>query len=514
MWQGPAMPRQGVATPWPSALGQNAAMLRHLELSRAALCLLLAGAAGVPARAQFHALETLERSGARVTAAAVDLTDNRLVAQLHGDSRLTPASLTKLTTAAAALDAWSADKMFETRLMSAAPLKDGALGGDLILQGAGDPSLDDHSLWALAAQLRGSGVDLVRGRLVVSPAPFGAVACETKDRCDALRRSDRAYDAPLASVGVDFGTWCVAIRPTLPGTPAWVRGCGVTQLPVPVDGVIKTVSERARQTLWVERVTTVSGDSLRVGGDIPVGGAQQIYRSMSDPARGVGMLLGETLRELGIRIAGPIVVDPSPLPPSARALAQTEGLLLREQLGRMLRFSNNYIADVLTLDLAASAAGQPPTQLSSAGSILSTFVGGLHRIGALSGPAAPPLYSGSGLTSENQLSANDLVTLLAHEYHDTRRFPAFYGGLVVPRDAPFAFLHAGSDAWLDRVALKTGTMESPGSVCGIAGYLRKRDGGWIAFAAIVNGGPTLLHVPLEQALQAERADLDELLSRY
>ena len=78
--------------------------------------------------------------------------------------------------------------------------------------------------------------------------------------------------------------------------------------------------------------------------------------------------------------------------------------------------------------------------------------------------------------------------MLAHAYRETRRFPTYYGGLVVPRDAPFGFLREGSEAWLDRVALKTGSMDAPHSVLGIAGYLRKRKGGWIAFAAIVNGG--------------------------
>ncbi|MGH8327595.1 MAG: hypothetical protein ACRET2_12615, partial [Steroidobacteraceae bacterium] len=93
-------------------------------------------------------------------------------------------------------------------------------------------------------------------------------------------------------------------------------------------------------------------------------------------------------------------------------------------------------------------------------------------------------------------------------------FPAFYGSLVVPRDAPFAFLRSGSAAWLDRVALKTGTMDNPVSVCGIAGYLRKRDGGWIAFAAIVNGTARRRHIPLYVALAAEQKDVDALLSKY
>jgi D-alanyl-D-alanine carboxypeptidase/D-alanyl-D-alanine-endopeptidase (penicillin-binding protein 4) len=57
-------------------------------------------------------------------------------------------------------------------------------------------------------------------------------------------------------------------------------------------------------------------------------------------------------------------------------------------------------------------------------------------------------------------------------------------------------------------------MDVPRSVLGIAGYLRKRDGGWIAFAAIVNGGEARPHVPLREALQAARSDVDELLKKY
>src|SRR5690606_40968054 len=59
-------------------------------------------------------------------------------------------------------------------------------------------------------------------------------------------------------------------------------------------------------------------------------------------------------------------------------------------------------------------------------------------------------------------------------YRDARRFPAFYGTFVVPRDASFTYLRRGGADWLDRVALKTGSLTQPVSVYGIAGYLRKQ----------------------------------------
>lgn len=463
-------------------------------------------AAPIPERPAWPALAQLERTGVQVGAAAIDLDDNHAIDELHADTHLTPASLTKLVTAAAALGQWPADKVFHTRLLSTGLTVDGELRGDLLLVGGGDPSLDDQAFWSLAAQLRGAGVTRVRGRVVVIPAPFSVVGCETQDRCDALQHSDRSYNAPLGALGVDFGNWCVQVRPGAPGAVAAVQGCGVTQLPIAVEGAIRTAAANARQSYWLERISDAKGDHLRVGGDIPAGVTQQVYRAMSDPLRGSGLLLREMLRELGVPVSGEVVTGVE-IPSTAQPLADIQGLSLGEQLGRMLRYSNNYIADVLTLDLAAETSGSSPTQLAAAATGLSDFVARL-------GSPPPLLHSGSGLTPENLLSAQDLVAVLAHAYRDTRRFPAYYGGLVVPRDAPFGFLREGSDAWLDRVALKTGSMDAPHSVLGIAGYLRKRKGGWIAFAAIVNGGAVRPHVPLREALQAARTDVEALLARY
>ena len=493
-------------------------MLHRSSTSRSGILSLLlcaAAFAALPAHAQWRALQGLERRGALVSAAAIDLDDDdHVIEQLNAARRLTPASLTKLATAAYALQTWSPGMMFETRLLANAPVVRGRVAGDLILQGAGDPSLDDESLWQLAAELHGAGVSTVSGDLFVDPAPFGVVTCETQDRCHALELSDSAYNAPLASVGVDFGNWCIVVRPTVPGAAALVRGCGVAQLPIAVQGVIRTVGRGARQTFWIERRTNADDDMLQIGGDVPVGDDQTVYRSMSNPLVGAGLLLKETLREIGVQVAGQVVVRASRPPPDSYQLGDVTGLSLQEQLGRMLRFSNNYIADVLTMDMAASIDDHPPQALASAGRLLSDFV---ERVEARDRPASavpPPIYSGSGLTTDNRLSADDLVRLLAYEYRDPRHFPAFYGGLVVPRDAPFVFLRQGDEAWLDRVALKTGTLDNPRSVCGIAGYLRKRNGGWIAFAAIVNGGPRWKHVPLYQAIGAERADVQSLLRRY
>jgi D-alanyl-D-alanine carboxypeptidase/D-alanyl-D-alanine-endopeptidase (penicillin-binding protein 4) len=468
----------------------------------------------LPARADWRSLETLSKSGAVVSAAALDLDSGAIIQQLNAERRLTPASLTKLTVAAATLNRWSADKAFETRLMGTGTLAAGELSGDIILDGAGDPTLEYHALLALAAQAAGAGVSAVRGRVLVNLAPFADVGCETHDRCGALLRSDTAFNAPLSAVGVDYGNWCVSVQSSLPGSAALVRGCGVAHLPIAVEGTITTSAAQSKKTFWIERVTSTGVDALKVGGQLPMGARELVYRAMSNPAMGVGLLLRESLRELGVHAPGDVLITKGALPNGVFPLGQTEGFTLREQLGRMLRFSNNYIADVLTFDLAADMTGSAPSGLADASKELSEFVLRALRAQSRARVSAPLLLSGSGLTPENELSAHDLVALLAYQYHDSRYFPAFYGGFTVPRQAPFGFLRQGGQAWLDRVALKTGTMDEPHSVCGIAGYLRKKNGGWIAFAVIVNGSTTTRHIPLYKAMEASRADLESLLERY
>jgi len=478
----------------------------------ASLCLAGLAAFAPPALAQaatpFPALAALEARGARVTAAVLDLETGKTIEQRNASQRLSPASVTKLVTAAAALETWPTDRVFVTRISATGPVAGGVLNGDLILHTEGDSTLDHSALWSLAAQVRAVGLRRVTGELKVSTAPFGPLGCETKDRCEALEKSSTAYNAPLAAIGTDYGNWCVDVRPVAVGVPATITGCGGMALPIAIEGSIATVPANARLTYWADRFTVNGQDVLRVGGNLPLGSPQSLYRAMSNPPLGVGLLLRETLKVVGVEVTGAVRAVAVPAPSGALEIARVDGLMLKEQLGRMLRFSNNYIADLITLNFAAAATGKPGP-LAEGSRALSAY---LQRAAPGSTPA--PLFSGSGLTPENRLAASELVAMLASVYRDPVRFPALYGGLVVPRQAPFAYLRQGSAAWMERVALKTGTMNEPVSVCGVAGYLRKSNGGFMSFAILINGSASDRHIPLHQSMEAIRKDIEAILARY
>jgi D-alanyl-D-alanine carboxypeptidase/D-alanyl-D-alanine-endopeptidase (penicillin-binding protein 4) len=464
--------------------------------------LLLSGlgllAASSAAAADFEHLTRLAGRGAQVSAAVWDLEGERAVAQLTPALRLTPASLSKILVAEAALQTWAPDKTFATELRAMSAPVDGALKGDLILRSEGDATLDETTLWGLAAQLRALGVRRITGRVLVERAPFGELACDTIDRCGAVRRSSRAYNAAPSAIGVNYGSWCIAVRAPTGATRATVGGCASGELPIPLSGSVRVAAQGA--ALSIERSTDDNGDRIFVSGTIAPGAERSVHRAMSDPAAGTGLILRSILLQTGIVVDGgvetTIVAGAAP-----QLLAKVDGLLLQEQVGRMMRWSNNYIADVLTMSIALARNGVAPLSLAEAAKTLVATEG-------------PVLESGSGLTTSNRLSAQDLLEVLRRAYRDPRRFPAFYGSFVVPRDAAFVYLREGNPDWLDRVALKTGSLSEPVLVNGIAGYLRKRNGGYMAFAIIVNGSARLPQLTGSEALSAARADLETLLSRY
>ena len=474
-----------------------------------AVCGQTAGAAS-PSAPALSQLSRLSADGAAVSALVWDLDADQAVAQLGATDRLTPASLSKIVIAAAALDAWAPDHSFPTELRSATAVVDGVLTGNLVLRGSGDATLDETTLWALAAQMRAAGIRRVTGNVLVERAPFGELSCDTIDRCAGLRRSSRAYNAAPSAIGVNYGSWCISVRAAAGARLATVGGCATGDAPLPITGTVQVTAGGA--ALGIERTTDDSGDRIRVSGSMAPGTERQVHRAMSDPAAGTGLILRSILQQTGITVVGKVETTALPVV-AAQLLAKVDGLPLQEQIGRMMRYSNNYIADVLTMGVALARSGTAPRSLAEAAQSLSELVRKANGTATLGDPG-PLLDSGSGLTTSNRLSAADLVNVLRREYQDSRRFPAFYGSLVVPADASFAYLRGGNADWQARVALKTGSLTEPYSVNGIAGYLRKKRGGWMAFAIIVNGTNRLRQLPHDQALRAQRSAIEAVLTAY
>jgi len=115
------------------------------------------------------------RMGSYAGAYVVDLGSGRLLYSRNADKTLAPASNEKLLTTATALIRLGQDTTLDT-VVRAAPdavlQPDGTLEGDLILVGAGDPSLNDVAMRDLVSQLRLRGIRRVTGAIVGDESLF------------------------------------------------------------------------------------------------------------------------------------------------------------------------------------------------------------------------------------------------------------------------------------------------------------------------------------------------------
>ncbi|WP_420426733.1 D-alanyl-D-alanine carboxypeptidase/D-alanyl-D-alanine endopeptidase [Algiphilus sp.] len=466
--------------------------------------------------AQFPRLAALAGSGVKVSALVEELDSGRPLAAVDAASRLIPASVSKLYVARAALEVLGADHRFITRLLASGAVEGTELRGDLMLRAGGDPTLSSKDLRALVADISALGITRITGNLIVEDALFGAIACEIKDRCDAHKESAHAFDGALSAAGIDYGTVEVVIYPAQrAGQPARVvvmpPGVGGFRL----HGHIETVSAGGLTRLGITRSTDDEGlHHLHLSGEIAVDHRPvRRSRSIVHPAHHTAEVLRALLDQGGIRVEGETrVTHKAATLDKTQELARHYGETLATQLHAMMQYSNNYIADLLTLHVAQRDAA--PERLSDAADHLLLPLRAASQSATDTPPGMPILHSGSGLSVDSRLSARDLVELLRDSYEASALFPTFVGTLPVPLYSRNSQLAFDDNNWQTRLAAKTGWLSEPVGVRALAGYLRLQDGGWAAFAIILNGTPESPRLPREKTLGAIRADMRDLLARH
>jgi D-alanyl-D-alanine carboxypeptidase/D-alanyl-D-alanine-endopeptidase (penicillin-binding protein 4) len=490
------------------------------RLVAAVLCALFMCTLVPPATAAHYlsALRALAHH-ARVTAIVVRLDDMQTLAALNPDLRLRPASVSKLFTAAAALQQFGPSHRFVSRFASNGYITGHTLHGNLVFVGGGDPALDNRHLHELVARLRARGITAVTGDLIVDDGLWGGtMPCFIQDRCNARTRAFHSYSAPLSAAGVNFGTVDVSIYPGQSAGDATHVVLLPRDLPgYAIDNRVTTGASGARARLRVWR--TYDDDStstLHLRGSLPAGSPpRDVRRAVTGAAAETARVLAAMLANSGVHIAGRADKRTIGSRQWHLTLARVKSATLAEQLIPMLAYSNNYMADTLALDIAAASQYHKPLTLSKAA----------QAIEAVSEQADTAIYprqssggaifnSGSGLSLGNKVSARDMIALLAYMYHQSALFPAFYGALPVPLSAPFHTLKQGNFAFVTRLTAKTGTLSEPVTVRALAGYFRLTGGGFGAYAFIINGTQANPKLSYRQTVGAYEHDMEKILAHY
>lgn len=455
--------------------------------------------------ADFSHLSQLQEKGFSISAEARLLNSQTpaLLGSLDPERQMAPASVTKAYMAAALLNRFGPQHRFTSQLVSSGVIDNGVLRGDLVFEGGGDPGLTTENLWRLVQRLQMAGVNEVDGALVISQWRFGPVECITSDRCNARTRVTNAYSAPLTSAGVNFGSWCVNVAPsTVPGEPARATLCDSQQPLITIDNQVVTRPANSGTEISAERITDERGDVMRVTGQISTNAmAQDVYRGAGDAAEETAQVLLGMLNQAGVHVRDPWRLTSTQPPSNARRLAAVDSQPLQELLLRTMNYSNNYMADVLALNLVQT----PQAQLRQAGSAIEAYAQQLPGHGPIT------LYSGSGLTTENRTSAHGANVMLEDMYRQSALFPSFVAAFQSPANGVMRFIRRGSPTFQNNVMLKTGTLNQPFAVRAAAGYFRTTSGQWGVFSVFVNGSGNTPYLSWSEVLDPLSLDLDAMI---
>ena len=467
----------------------------------------------------FEGLQSLVQQGARCSALVVNLRTGEKIAELNADDRLTPASATKLVLAGAALENWGSEHTFTTRIWARGTRKGSTLEGDLVLEGAGDPSLTNEKLWFLATDIARSGIKKVTGSLVMNTSLFGKIDADANRAAGALL-STHAYDSPLSAAAVNFSVMAVvASAGNTAGAPANIALEPYSLDTVKLQGNVRTASQGTSK-VSASRSRADNGDILNVSGQIlqnswPV----RVYRSVSKADEYAGSVLKAFLLSAGVSVSGKFKVENNQKISGLTPVSSVESFPIDWQLRGLFKMSNNFIADMLTIQLDLDESKKNGATFKGGSENLQKYMrnivknsrfklkGGVNESGIV-------IQSGSGLTPANRLSAKDLVSLLDNMYFNTREFPAFLAALPIPGaegTVKNRFSWPGGEHLQSRMRAKTGTLTEPRDAVALGGYTRLKDGDWVAFAVIVNGSENRPSVGVERAKELIDHDLARIL---
>lgn len=404
----------------------------------------------------------------------------------EGSKLLIPASTSKIPTAAAVLGLLSPGHKFKTvfavdaatpNLASNQTLKDGVLKGSLYLIGGGDPSFVSESLWFLVNELKRSGLTEVQGDLVIDDSRFDDVRFGD-DRQG--QRVDRAYDAPLGAMSLNWNSVTAWIRPgAKPGDPAEVS-LDVMSPFLQLQNKTKTQGGGAN-LVQVERLNTKTPKTSEVFlASGPIGQSspeKAIYKSIREPGMWTGHAAVQFLAQRGIQVQG--TVRSGVAPANAKILATAESKPLAHIVADMMKWSNNYVADMLVKNLSAEAGDRPATTAKGIQRVR-TYI---EKTAGLK-PGSYEFLNGAGFTRENRMSAEQLGQVLTAMRRDFRIFPEFLSSLPISGiDGTLRSRFQGLDS-IGWVRAKSGLLNG---VIGLAGYAGDEHGKILTFVFLFNG---------------------------
>ncbi|MDG6896344.1 serine-type D-Ala-D-Ala carboxypeptidase [Volucribacter amazonae] len=415
--------------------------------------------------------------GTNLAFIAKNISQNKMIDQYHADLFMLPASTQKVLTALTAKLFLPDSFRFNTSLLTQGKIKNGVLQGNLVVQFNGDPDLTSGQLYQLLAQLKQQGIEKIDGNLIIDTAIFAS-----HDRAAGWIWNDltMCFNAPPAAINLDNNCFYVNLDANYPvgevakfNVPA--------SFPVQVFGQVRIVDNKEANYCLLDAVVH-DNNRYQIKGCIrrqnkPFG----LSFAVQDPDSYGVAIIQRQLKQLGITFTGQ--VQQAINPQQGQLFAQHQSASLSELIKKMMKKSDNQIADALFRTIAYHYYKRPAT----------FQLGSLAMKQILQTKANIPLGNaviadGSGLSRHNLISAQDMLRVLdyiiTHEdqLQLLESFPtAGVDGTLRGRGSMLASPLA------QNIKAKTGALKG---VYNLAGFMTNARGETVAFVQFINGYST------------------------
>lgn len=378
------------------------------------------------------------------------LDSGKLLYSRNPNTSLMPASNLKLITGAAALALLGSEFRYETRVLRQ--------GDDLVLQGAGDPSLDFERLKKLAAAVKEAGVTELTGKLILDASCFDEAPLG-----DGWQWDDEAFyfSAQVSGLCCDENVVPVTLK---------AGGVVETHPYLLVEKELTTISSKA---------SSVSFDRKRGQNVVVIRGklgtqTEPIREvvTVEDPAQFTGVRFLEALKLAAVVVPEMPVIVKGKAAAEASRLASDSSAPLRELAKRFMKPSDNLYGECF-LKTIGYQKGKVGTSAEGARLVRAWLqsrrldTGGFHQA------------DGSGLSRMNLVTSKLLLGLLADQASEK----AFYDALPIGGvDGTLRNRFKNTPA-ARNVRAKTGTLTGASS---LSGYVRTKEGERLAFSILMN----------------------------
>jgi D-alanyl-D-alanine carboxypeptidase/D-alanyl-D-alanine-endopeptidase (penicillin-binding protein 4) len=413
-----------------------------------------------------------------------------------GERELTPASVLKLVTSAAALELLGGDYRYETVLEYDGEIVNGVLEGNLYIKGSGDPTLgSSHFMENRSGYTPGKNTFMPQWIQAVTKAGIRRIT-------GAVIADERVFDTegiPMKWVHEDMGSYYGAGSYGISVFDNLYRLYLNTGAPGSTPEIVETVpgmpAIRFHNYLKAASVKTDScyvvgapfADDRYLYGVIPANKERYLIRGdIPDPALFLAQYTSDCLRAEGIAIEGSptccriLPEENNRTKRERKALATTYSPTLREIVRIVNERSHNLFADALLKTAGLQYKGKPGEVISSMGKGVEVVKA--HWRGKGLDISSLRMYDGCGLAAADKVTASFVCDLLCYMRNQSKQSDVFLASLPeAGREGSVANFLKGSPLQ-GKALLKSGGM---GGVRSFAGYITK-DGKQYAVAVFVN----------------------------